>query len=92
MPNISMRKAKELSPAAKSAVESLLGRRLAPEEQVSVSAYPSHPAPTGPVRKKAAARLRRAADALRRKAHAIPDKEIEDLIDQVCDEVRHQRG
>ncbi|HLJ29726.1 MAG TPA: hypothetical protein VKY85_23665 [Candidatus Angelobacter sp.] len=40
-----IRKGKDLSPEQKGAIESLLGRAIAPNEAISISAIPSAPAP-----------------------------------------------
>jgi hypothetical protein len=42
MQNVSIQKASELPKAMKSAVEQLLGRPIAPDEEISVAAVPPH--------------------------------------------------
>ena len=44
MHTISVRRANELGDAARGSVESLLGRKVADEEHVTVMAYPAQPA------------------------------------------------
>ena len=53
MQTISVRRADELGNAARNAVESLLGRKVADKEQVTVMAYPAEPAEDEPDRKAA---------------------------------------
>ena len=57
MQTISVRRANELGNAARSAVESLLGRKVADEEHVTVMAYPVQPAAGEPDRKAAVREL-----------------------------------
>ena len=88
MQNLSIRKASDLSHAARQAVESILGRALQDNEQVGVWASSPHPAPTGAARSAAWNDFNKQLDSMASKAIG-PAAEIERIIDEVCDEVRH---
>jgi hypothetical protein len=62
MENVSINLARDLPASARSAVENLLGRSLRDDEEVSIMALESHPAPSGEARRASAERLRGALD------------------------------
>jgi hypothetical protein len=91
MQNVSVHKASHLPAAVKSAVEQLLGRAIAADEEISVVAVPpQHPPP--PENPAAVARNleaflnRRAA-----KVRDVPEEEIDAVVDEAVDHVRHSR-
>ena len=88
MQTISVRRANELGNAARSAVESLLGRKVADEEHVTVMAYPAPTAESEPDRKAAVRNLIEDLDSMAASASHIPDEEMDALIDEA---IRHAR-
>ena len=91
MQNVSIHKASHLPEAVKTAVEQLLGRAIAADEEISVVAVPpQHPPP--PENRAAVARNleaflnRRAA-----KVRDVPEEEIDAVVDEAVDHVRHGR-
>jgi hypothetical protein len=91
MQTISVRRANELGNAARSAVESLLGRKVADEEHVTVMAYPAPPAESEPDRKAAVRNLIEDLDSMAASASHIPDEEMDTLIDEAIRHARHRR-
>ena len=90
MQTISLRRANELGNAARSAVEALLGRKVADEEHVTVMAYPAEAA-KGELDRQAAARdLIEDLDSMAASASHIPDEEMEALIDEANRHARHR--
>ena len=92
MQNVSIQKASELPPLVKSAVEQLLGRTIAPDEEVSVASVPPQRVPPS-VGRAAVARnleafLKRRAD----KVNGLPEQEIDAAIDEALMEVRRKRA
>ncbi|SPF51436.1 hypothetical protein SBA4_4650015 [Candidatus Sulfopaludibacter sp. SbA4] len=88
MPDLSTHKSGDLSSDAKAILEALLGRHLADDEEISIWASRPHAAPTGPTRREAWHQLNDHLDRMSAKAGG-PAEEIEKLVDEVCDEVRH---
>jgi hypothetical protein len=72
----------ELGDAARSAVESLLGRKVADEEHVTVMAYPAQTPESEPDRKAAVRELIEDLDSMAASASHIPEKEMDQLIDE----------
>ena len=91
MQTISVRRANELGNAARSAVESLLGRKVADEEHVTVMAYPAPTAESEPDRKAAVRNLIEDLDSMAASASHIPDEEMDALIDEAIRHARHRR-
>ena len=91
MQTISVRRANELGNAARSAVENLLGRKVADEEQVTVMAFPAPPAGGEAERKRAAQDLIEDLDSLADSASQVPDEEMEALIDEAIQHARRRR-
>jgi len=92
MQTISLRRADELGNAARSAVESLLGRKVADEEHVTVMAYPAQAAERQADRKAAVRDLVEDLDAMAASASHIPDEEMDALIDEAIRHVRRPRS
>ena len=92
MQNLSVRRTSDLLPSAGQAVESLLGRELADDEEVGIWASSPHDAPSGLERKEAWERLTQHLDVMASKVSTTAVQEIEGLADEIADEVRHGRG
>jgi hypothetical protein len=92
MNNLSIRRTSDLPPSARQAVEGLLGRKLADDEEVGIWASGPHEAPAGMARKEAWERLTGHLEYLASKSVAGSDDDLERLVDDVADEVRHGRG
>jgi hypothetical protein len=92
MQTISVRRANELGNAARSAIESLLGRKVADEEHVTVMAYPAQAAENEPDRKAAVRDLVEDLDSLAASARHIPEKEMDALIEEAIQHVRQRRS
>ena len=92
MQTISVHRAMELGVAARSAVESLLGRKVADEEHVTVMAYPAQTPESEPDRKAAVRELIEDLDSMAASASHIPEEEMDQLIDEAIRHVRHRRS
>jgi len=92
MQNVSIQKASELPQVVKSAVEQLLGRTIAPDEEVSIAAVPpQHVSPSegrAAVARNLEAFLNRRAD----KVNGLPEEEIDAAIDEAVRAVRRKRA
>jgi hypothetical protein len=86
--NSALRKARDLSPDVRNALESLLGRSLREEETVSVQTYPTHEAPMSKEREEAWKRLLARIDMTAARVHAVPEAELDALIDEATNYVR----
>jgi hypothetical protein len=89
MSNSALRKARDLSPDVRDALEALLGRPLQEEETISIQAYATHEAPTGRARDEAWHRLIERIDKTAARAKDVPEAELDALIDEAADYVRH---
>ena len=85
-----LRKASDLPPDVRQAVARLLGRPLEPEEHISVMAYRPHKAPAGEQRAELVRRLKKRIDKTAAKLDDVPEAEIDALIDEAVDHVRHR--
>ena len=92
MQDLSIRKAGALPAPAKQALEALLGRTLSDEEEVSVWTSLPHSAPDGEQRSEAWRELNDRLNQLSAKAPQESREQLEKLVDQACDEVRHGPG
>ena len=90
MENGALRKVTALSPDARQAMESLLGRSLREDEAVSINVF--HPAPTGAARHQASQRLLERIDRTAEKALGVSESEIDAAIDEAVDHIRHSPG
>ncbi len=92
MRNVAVHKAGEMSQVHKTAIEQILGRAIAADEEISIVAVP--PQQVTPSGGKAAilrsleALLNRRADKVR----DIPEDEINSVIDEAVHHARHNRG
>jgi hypothetical protein len=89
MSNSALRKARDLSSDVRDALERLLGRALQEEETISVQAYPTHEAPTGSECDEAWRRLLERIDKTAARVANVPESELDALIDEAVDFVRH---
>ena len=91
MQNISIQKAGDLPADVKSAVERLLGRSIAPDEEISIAAVP--PQRTHPSESRAAVsrNLEAFLDRRAAKVKGLPEEEIDASIDDAVREVRRSR-
>jgi hypothetical protein len=86
MQNGALRKVAELSPDARHAMETILGRPLRDDEAIAVNVYKT--AFTGAARDEISRRLRE-RDKTAGKARGVPEAEIDAAIDEAIDHVRH---
>ena len=91
MQNVSIQRASELPPHVKSAVEQLLGRPIAPNEQVTIAALPPQQVPASETRAEFVRELEAYLDRRAEKVKDVPDEEIDAAIDEAVDHVRHRR-
>lgn len=91
MQNVSIQKASELSQNVKAAVEQLLGRRIEADEEISVVAVPPHQVPPSENRAAVAQRLEAFLHRRAEKVRDVPDQELDAVVDQAVNQVRHSR-
>jgi hypothetical protein len=91
MQTISVRRADELGNAARNVVESLLGRKVADKEQVTVMAYSADPVEGDADHKAAVRDLIDDLDGMAASASHVPDDEMEGLFDEAIRHVRHRQ-
>jgi hypothetical protein len=95
MQNTVMHKARDLSPDERRMVETLLGRAVQEDENISLRAFRGDViklAPTGQARENAYRRLRKRIDDTAQRTRGVPEEEIDAAIDEAADFVRHNRG
>ena len=88
MHNVSIQKAEDLSAAVKSALESLLGRPLEADEEISVMAFRPHEALQGPVRDQLARQLNQQMDAMAERAKDASDHELDEILNDAMRSAR----
>ncbi len=88
MDSISMKWARDLPVPVKAAIESLLGRPLQDDEQVSFRTYSRHGAPSGEARAAAARRLEEHLDRMATKVRDVSEEEMEAAVDDAMHQVR----
>ena len=91
MQNVSIQKASELPHAVKSAVEQLLGRPIAPDEEISIAAVPPQRVPPSESRAAVARNLEAFLIPCADKVNGVPEDEIDAAIDEAVHAVRHKR-
>jgi hypothetical protein len=91
MQNVSIQKANELPQAVKPAVEQLLGRSIAPDEEISVAAVPPQRVPPSESRAAVARNLEAFLIPCADKVNGVPEDEIDAAIDEAVHAVRHKR-
>jgi hypothetical protein len=92
MENVSIQKAGQLPASVKSAVEQLLGRSIAPEEEISIVAVPPQQVPPVEDRAQVARKLEALLNRRAEKVNDVPEDVIDAAIDQAVDEVRRRRS
>ena len=92
MQNVSIQKASELPQVVKSAVEQLLGRPIAPDEEVSVAAVPPQRVPPSEGRAAVARNLEAFLNRRAGKVNGLPEEEIDAAIDEALHAVRRKRA
>ena len=92
MQNVSIQKASDLPQAVKSAVEQLLGRSIAPDEEISVAAVPPQRFPPSESRAAVARNLEAFLNRRADKVNGLPGEEIDAAIDEALHAVRHKRA
>ena len=94
MQNTVMHKAGDLSPDERRIVETLLGRAIQEDENISVRSFRGKiikSAPTREAREDAFRRLRARIEDTARRAQGVPEGEIDAAIEEAADYVRHHR-
>jgi hypothetical protein len=91
MQTISIQKASDLSAAVKAAVEQLLGRTLAADEEISIVASPPQQALPSESREAVARRLEAFLDRRAGKVKDISAEDTDAAIDDAVEHVRHSR-
>ena len=91
MQNVSIHKASHLSEAAKAAVEQLLGRSIAADEEISVVAVPPRQVPPSADRTAVARKLEAFLNCRAAKTRDVPEEEIDAVLDEALHRVRHSR-
>ena len=90
MEHIAVRKAKDLQADAKRWVESLFGRPLQEEEEVTVFVLPSRSVVPESVRSEASVRLNRILDKAAENMKDVPDAEFEAAMEEAMEHVRRR--
>ena len=91
MQNVSIQKASELPQAVKSAVEQLLGRSIAADEEISVVAVPPQQVPASEDRATVARRLEAFLNRRAERIKDVREEEIDAAIDEAIHHVRRNR-
>lgn len=92
MQNVSIQKASDLPETVKSAVEQLLGRSIAPDEEISVTAVPPQRVPPSEDRAAVARNLQAFLNRRADKVNGVPEEQIDAAIDEALHDVRHDRA
>jgi hypothetical protein len=91
MQNVSIQKASELPQVVKSAVEQLLGRSIAPDEEISV-AVPPQQVPPSESRAALAQSLEAFLNRRTDKVSELPEEEMDAAIEEALHAARHNRA
>ena len=91
MQNVSIQRASELPQVVKSAVEQLLGRSIAPDEEISVAAVAPQRVPPSEGRAAVARNLEAFLNRRADKVNGLPEEEIDAAIDETLHAVRRKR-
>src|SRR6266852_6251144 len=92
MNNVATQKASQLSDSIRSAVEELLGRAVAADEEISVIAVPPQQAPPSRDRATIARQLEELLNRRAERVKDLPEQEVESAIDEALNHVRHSRA
>lgn len=88
MRDLSYHETRDLPVPTRQAIEDLLGRPLSDDEHITIVTSRPHAAPTGETRKLAWEKFNSCRDEMAKLAKGNVE-EIERIVDEVCDEVRH---
>jgi len=91
MQNISIHRASELPHSLKAEVEQLLGRTIAPDEEVSVASIPPQSSPDRGSRDEFVPSFEAFLDSRAQRVNVLPDEEIDMAIDEAVHQLRHER-
>lgn len=91
MENVSINWARDLPASARIAIESLLGRSLRDDEEVSIMSLDPHAAPLGEERRASAERLKGALDQLAHQSRDVAAEEFEEAVDDAMNHIRPRR-
>ena len=92
MQNAAINNARDLADPVKSAIETLLGRSLKDDEQVSVRTYRRHAAPRGEARQRAARRLQKHLTRMAGKVKHTSRAAMDSAIDEALNHLRPKRS
>jgi hypothetical protein len=90
MQNVSIQKASELPQAVRSAVEQVLGRSIAPDEEISIAAVPPQRVPPSKDRAALAQNLEAFLNRRADKVSGLSEEEIDSAIEEGLHAVRHR--
>jgi len=88
MQNVRIRKAEDLSESVKAALESLLGRTLEADEEISIMVDRPHNLPQAPIRDRLAQSLNEQMDALAARVKDASDDELDEILDEAMRSAR----
>jgi hypothetical protein len=88
MSNIAVRKVRDLDEPARQWITHLFGRNLGDDEEITITLFPPHSAPSAAVRKQAAARLDRILDNAAQNLQGVPEQEFEAAVEEATQQVR----
>lgn len=92
MQNVSIQKANALPAEFKAAVEQLLGRTIAPDEEISVTAIPPQRVPPSEGRAAVAQKLEAFLNRRADKISGVSEDQIDAAVDEAVEDVRHNRA
>jgi hypothetical protein len=88
MRDLSYHETRDRPVPTRQAIEDLLGRPLSDDEHITILASRSHSAPTGEARELAWQKLHAHMDEMAKSVQGNVE-ELEKIVDEECDEVRH---
>jgi hypothetical protein len=88
MSNVLVHKARELKPQTRAAVEAELGRQLKDDEEVSITAFATHEAPTGEARSRAGQRLESYFKRIDKQTATVTEEDAESALQEALKEAR----
>jgi hypothetical protein len=91
MQHIAVQKVKHLEAAARQWVQHWLGRELHDDEEVTVMAFPPHPAPDAATRRAAFDQMESVLDKAADNLTDVSDDDFNDAIDEAMNHVRRRR-
>jgi hypothetical protein len=88
MLNVAVRKVRDLDEPARQWITHLFGRALGEDEEITITVFPPHLAPSEAVRQQAAARLDRLLDKAAQNLQSVPQQEFEAAVEEATQQVR----